>query len=64
MDIQVLLTPEETAERLRISRTVLYELIRRNEIESIKLGRSRRIPVSAVEDFVTRLRKEAGQDVV
>jgi len=64
MNSPTLLTPEEAARFLNVSRTVLYQLISKNEIESIKLGRSRRIPVSALDDFVTRLRTEQGGGVV
>lgn len=43
---------------LRISKWELYKLIRSRKIESIKIGRSRRIPVSAVHDFVEQKRQE------
>jgi excisionase family DNA binding protein len=48
-----LLTPEEAAERLRIGRSYLYELMRRRSIPSIKLGRKRRIRASDIDDFIT-----------
>jgi len=55
---QLLVTMEEGAQMLGCGRTAIYELVRRGEIESIKLGRSRRIPMNALEAFVQRLRQE------
>jgi excisionase family DNA binding protein len=55
---RVLLTVEQAAERLAISRTVVYSLIKSGELESVKIGNIRRIPAAAVDDFVQRLREE------
>ncbi len=52
----LLLTPERAAERLDLGRTKIYELMAAGQIESVKVGRSRRIPVDALVDYVTRLR--------
>jgi len=52
------LTVNEVAERLKISRWKVYELIRSRELDSFRLGRCRRIPASAVGKMVTRLRDE------
>jgi excisionase family DNA binding protein len=41
---------------LRISRTKLYELLDDNEIESIHIGRSRKIPADELRAFIDRLR--------
>ena len=63
MDLQQLLvTVEEGARRLGCGRTALYERVRKGEIESIKLGRSRRIPVDALEAYVERLRQEQADE--
>ncbi|MEU5213285.1 helix-turn-helix domain-containing protein [Streptomyces sp. NPDC020742] len=48
----VLLTVEEAARRLRIGRTTCYGLIRSGELESVPVGRLRRVPAA----YVTRLR--------
>lgn len=56
---KVLLTPEEAAERLSISRSKLYELLSRDELESVRIGASRRIPTSALDRFVERCRSRA-----
>jgi excisionase family DNA binding protein len=55
---RLLLTVEEAADRLAISRTVVYELLRSGRLESVTIGRNRRIPAVAIDDFVARLRKE------
>jgi len=49
---QLLLNPEEVARALGISRTSTYELLRREELPSIKIGRSRRIPAAALRAWV------------
>lgn len=51
----VLLTPEEAAQALRIGRCTVYELIRTRQLQSCKIGKSRRIPVQAVHDFAQRM---------
>ena len=58
---RVLLRPEEAAEALGISRTTAYELIRKNELPSIKIGRSRRVPVDGMLAWLHRQREQAGE---
>lgn len=48
----LLLTPEEVADVLRVGRTKVYSLIQRGELRSVRIGKSRRIPYSALEAFV------------
>ena len=55
---RVLLTPEEAAESLKIGRCMLYDLIRNGDLESIKIGRLRRIPVDSVRCFAQKLLTE------
>lgn len=55
---KLLLTPEEAARALSISRSKLYELIARGQLHSVRIGTSRRIPVSALVEFVEALTKE------
>lgn len=52
----VLLTVEETARRLRIGRTTCFRLVRAGEIESVMVGRLRRVPADAVPAYVAKLR--------
>jgi excisionase family DNA binding protein len=53
---RIVLTVEEAAERLGIGRTLMYALVKSGEVESIAIGRLRRIPLDALDDFVERLR--------
>ena len=52
---RVLLSVEDAAERLALSRTRLYGLIKSGEIVSIRVGRLRRVPVEALAAFTARL---------
>ena len=52
---RVLLSVEAAAERLSLSRTRLYALIKSGDIESVKVGRLRRVPADALPLFVARL---------
>ena len=49
---ELLIPIEEAARRIGVGRSHFYEMLRRGEIVSVRLGRSRRVPVSALEDFV------------
>ena len=51
---RMLYRPEEAAETLGISRASLYVLLRDGEVDSLTIGRSRRITHGALEDFVAR----------
>lgn len=53
-DDRLLLTVVEAARRLEISRSLLYELMARDEIQSIRVGRLRRVPAEALTDYVNR----------
>lgn len=55
----VYLTVPEVADRLRISRWKVYELIRTRELVSFNVGRCRRVPASAVAEMVDRLITDA-----
>lgn len=55
----VLLTVEEAAEQLRIGRTQAFHLIKTNQIQSVKIGNSRRIPAAAIDDYLNSLFGEA-----
>jgi len=52
----LLYTIPEAAHVLRISRTKLYELLASGEIESVHIGRGRKIPADSVRAYVHRLR--------
>jgi excisionase family DNA binding protein len=52
----LLLKVEEAAARLGIARTLMYRLVRTGEVESVLVGRLRRIPVACLEEYVEELR--------
>ena len=47
-----LLTIVDAARHLGISRSKLYELLADGELPSVRIGRTRRIAMSALEEFV------------
>jgi excisionase family DNA binding protein len=55
---RLLLKPDEAADVLGIGRSTLYELLAAGHIESVQIGRSRRIPFVALQEYVDRLRDD------
>ena len=53
---RLLLTVSEAAKQLGIGRSLLYELLAEGQVESIHVGRLRRIPIEALADFIDRQR--------
>ncbi len=51
---RLLLTIPEAVDVLNVSRSILYELLLAGEITSVKIGRSRRVPMCSLEEFVAR----------
>lgn len=51
----VLYSVDEAADALRLSRSALYELIRSGRLRSVKSGRRRLVPVSALTEYVDAL---------
>ena len=43
---------EDIAKMLSISRNTAYELVRSGKIRSVKIGRTYRIPLTAVKDYL------------
>ncbi len=64
MDDSLLLTVEGAARRLELSRASVYALVTAGEIESIKIGRARRVPVAALEEFVARKRQSTARESI
>jgi excisionase family DNA binding protein len=56
--LRLILTIEEAAERLGIGRTLMYALVSAGEVESVRIGRLRRIPADALTTYVQGLRGE------
>jgi len=48
----LVLSPAQAAQALGLSRAAVYNLMARGELRSVKLGGSRRIPVSELERLI------------
>jgi excisionase family DNA binding protein len=57
----LLLTVEEAAEQLGIGRTLMYALVKRGAVESVQIGRLRRIPADALPRYLAQLRTSISQ---
>ncbi|WP_406048205.1 excisionase family DNA-binding protein [Kribbella sp. NBC_00889] len=57
-EVQIFLTVEEAAAALRIGRTRMFDLIAKHEIESVLIGRSRRVPVDALHKYAEKLLRQ------
>jgi excisionase family DNA binding protein len=55
----LVLTVDEAADRLRVSRWTLYTLIRSNQLRSFKVGRRRLIEVEALTECIRTLAEVA-----
>lgn len=55
---QLLLTVEEAAQCLRLSRTTVYTLISSGSLRAVSIGSNRRIAYDDLCAFVERLRQE------
>lgn len=58
MENAELLTVQEAAQRLRISRWLLYELIRSRRLRTVKIGSRRLVPPDALRECVSTLLEE------
>jgi excisionase family DNA binding protein len=46
---------EEAAQALRLSRSVIYELIRSGRLRTVKQGSRRLVPVAALQEYLESL---------
>ena len=58
LDVQ-LYKVSDVMQVLSVSRTVVFELLRAGRLRSVKQGRIRLIPASAIREYVALLEKEA-----
>ena len=54
----VLIKPVRAAKLLDMSKSKIYEMIQRNEIPAVRLGGCLRIPMSALDELVSKARGE------
>ena len=57
----MLLTVEEAAARLALGRSKTWQLVQQRRLEVVRIGRSTRVPLDALEAYVARLRAEQAQ---
>lgn len=53
-----LYTVKEAVEQLSLGVTKTYELMARGQLESVTIGKARRIPAEALDAFIRKLRAE------
>jgi excisionase family DNA binding protein len=58
--LPLVFTVEEAADRLGVGRTVMYALVSSGAVESVRIGRLRRIPADALVTFLDELRSGIG----
>ncbi|QSB05810.1 helix-turn-helix domain-containing protein [Natronoglycomyces albus] len=47
------LTVSEVAELMRVSKMTVYRLVHSGDLQAVRVGRSFRVPESAVEDYLS-----------
>jgi excisionase family DNA binding protein len=52
---KLLVTANEAAAQLGLSRSKVYELLRAGSLVSVRIGTCRRIPASALQDYIASL---------
>ena len=55
----LLLTIPETCRETRLGRSKIYELIGEGEIETVKIGKSRRVPYASILALIEKTRVAA-----
>lgn len=59
---RMLVSVDDAARRLSISRSLLYELLAAGRLPSVRIGRLRRIPVEALDAFVQEMMSQGPGD--
>jgi excisionase family DNA binding protein len=57
-DLPTVLSVAEACQQLRVSKWTLYKLMHSHQLESIRIRRRRLIPLTAIQDLVSRLSDE------
>lgn len=55
---RLMLTVPEAARRLSIGKSYIYRLMLQGELETVHLGKLRRVPYDCLVEYVDRLRRE------
>lgn len=59
LDVPLMFTPEQVATILSVSRSQVFALLRADELDSVSIGRSRRITQSQLIEYITRKENES-----
>lgn len=51
----LLLTVEDAARRLAVGRTTVFGLVSTGRLRSVKIGKCRRVPEAALDEFIASL---------
>jgi excisionase family DNA binding protein len=57
----LLVSITEAGRVIGVGRTTVYDLIRRGTLPAVHVGRRVLVPVDALEEYVARLRSDAGE---
>ena len=60
LKLPLVYTVEEAADRLGVGRTLMYSLVSSGAVESVRIGRLRRVPADALVTFLDELRRGIG----
>ena len=58
-EVQTFMAVEEAAAALRIGRTRMFDLIAKGEVNSVLIGRCRRVSVDALREYAKKLESTA-----
>lgn len=53
-EMKLLVTVEEAAAMLSLGRTLTWALVRKNELHSIRVGKTRRVLVASLHEYIER----------
>ena len=52
---KLLLSIEEASEALALGRSLLYQKLQSGELQSVRVGRRRLVPVSAIREYIGKM---------
>jgi excisionase family DNA binding protein len=61
-DLQLLYRISQVMRMLNMSRSVIFEQLRSGRLRSVRQGRARLIPASAITEYIALLEQEAAQE--
>lgn len=56
----IVLTVQEACLVLRVSKGMLYKLIRAGHLETVRMGRRRYVPSASIQSLIERLKEKEG----